>query len=258
MDEISSPDLLRAAVEISAAASAIPMRYFRTGVAVEDKPDESPVTVADREAEEHIRTALLERFPSHGIFGEEFGRTETSSSFTWIIDPIDGTKSFISGSPLFGMLLGVVRDGKPAAGVIRMPALGECFAGATGAAATLNGKPIRCRPTTSLADARIYLNEANLLMADEPDRFARLMTVGRLRRFAYDCYSFGLLALGGIDAVVDFDLKPYDYLPVVPVVEAAGGIITDWRGGPLGLDSDGTVIAAGTPELHRELLDLVA
>src|SRR5687768_1754999 len=111
MQHPSPADLLRAAVEISEAAATIPLRYFRSGVAVEDKPDESPVTIADRETEQEITRAILQRFPSHGIFGEEFGRKEADSPFTWIIDPIDGTKSFVCGQPLFGLLLGVVRDG---------------------------------------------------------------------------------------------------------------------------------------------------
>ena len=250
-------ELLDAALEISAAAASIPLRYFRSGVAVEDKADESPVTIADRETEAAITRAILERFPTHAIFGEEFGRQEGTSAYTWIVDPIDGTKSFISGSPLFGMLLGVVRDGHPEAGLIRMPALGECIAGCRGRGAALKGDPVRCRPAPPLAEARLYLNESNLLMLREPERFARLAQAGRLRRFAYDCYSFALLAMGQIDAVVDYDLKPYDYMPVVPVIEAAGGVITDWQGDALGLRSGGTVVAAGSPALHAELLELL-
>jgi fructose-1,6-bisphosphatase/inositol monophosphatase family enzyme len=138
-----------------------------------------------------------------------------------------------------------------------MPALGECFAGCRGGVATLNGQPIRCRPAPALAEARIYLNEVNLLIDKQPERFARLSTAGKLRRFANDCYSFALLAMGQIDAVVDFDLKPYDYMPVVPVIEAAGGVITDWGGNALGLDSDGTVLAAGSEALHGEMLELL-
>ena len=258
MPDASPEDLLRAAIEISAEAAAIPLRYFRSGVAVEDKPDESPVTVADRETEQFIRRAILARFPGHGILGEEFGRTESEADYTWIVDPIDGTKSFITGSPLFGMLLGVLKGAEAEAGIIQMPALGECFAGHRGGAATLNGAPIRCRETPDLSRASIYLNETNLLMTAEPARFARLMQAGRLRRFAYDCYSFAHLAMGQIDAVVDFDLKPYDYLPVVPVVEAAGGVITDWRGEALGLQSDGAVVAAGSRALHAAMLELLA
>ena len=258
MPDPSPQELLKAALEISRSAAAIPLRHFRSGVAVEDKADESPVTVADRETEEHIARAIMGRFPSHGIFGEEFGQKAAASAYSWIIDPIDGTKSFITGSPLFGMLVGVASDGRAEAGVIGMPALGEWFAGCRGTGATLNGAPIRCRPAPPLADARIYLNEANLLMAEEPERFGRLMQAGRLRRFAYDCYSFALLAMGQIDVVVDFDLKPYDYMAVVPVIEAAGGVITDWRGAALGLHSDGTVLAAGEAQLHAAMLKMLA
>ena len=257
MPEPTAEELLAAALEISASAAAIPMRYFRSSLAVEDKADQSPVTVADREAEKHITRAILQRFPGHGIFGEEFGRRESSGSFTWIVDPIDGTRSFISGLPLFGMLLGILRDGIPEAGIIRMPALGEVFAGCRGGPATRNGEAICCRPAPPLPEARIYLNLADLMMEREPRRFARLMQAGKLRRFAYDCYSFALLAMGQIDAVVDFDLQPYDYMPVVPVIEAAGGVITDWQGRPLWLQSEGTVLAAGSADLHSELLDLL-
>jgi histidinol phosphatase-like enzyme (inositol monophosphatase family) len=251
MQELSARELPEAAIEISGAAAHIPMRHFRSAIAVEDKPDDSPVTIADRETEEHIRHAIEARFPDHGIFGEEFGTSNADAEYTWIIDPIDGTRSFICGVPLFGMLLGVLHRGVAVAGVIRMPALGECFAGSRGGGATLNGAPISCRRIADAGAARIFINEANRMVEREPERLKRLMSLGHTRRFSNDCYPFALLAAGQIDAVVDFDLQPYDYLPVVPVVEAAGGIITDWKGAPLGLGSDGTVIAAATAELHQ-------
>jgi histidinol phosphatase-like enzyme (inositol monophosphatase family) len=254
MPEPSPQDLLDAALEISAAAAAIPMQYFRSPIAVEDKPDESPVTIADRETEAHIRRALERRFPTHDILGEEFGRSGSGADHTWIIDPIDGTRSFICGIPLFGMLLGVLAGEEPIAGVIRMPALGETFGGCRGGGATKDGAPIRCRPTTRIEDARIVINEANRMLTKQPELLARLMTLGKHRRFFNDCYAFALLAMGQVDVVIDSDLQPYDYLPVVPVVEAAGGIMTDWRGEKLGLKSDGNVIAAATPELHREIM----
>jgi inositol-phosphate phosphatase/L-galactose 1-phosphate phosphatase/histidinol-phosphatase len=248
-------DLLKAALEISAGAAAIPMQYFRSAIAVEDKPDESPVTIADRETEAHIRRAIEERFPAHDIFGEEFGKKGSGADYTWIIDPIDGTRSFICGIPLFGMLLGVLAGDEPVAGVIRMPALGETFAGCRGAGATQDGAPVRCRATTKIEDARIIINEANRMLTKQPELLARLMTLGHTRRFFNDCYAFALLAMGQIDVVVDSDLQPYDYLPVVPVVEAAGGVMTTWKGEKLGLKSDGSVLAAATPELHREIMN---
>lgn len=257
MPQPSTQDLLQAAIEISEAAAEIPLRYFRADVAVEDKPDASPVTIADRETEQFIRQAIQARFPDHGILGEEFGGEKSDTGILWIIDPIDGTRSFICGQPLFGMLVGVARDGVPEAGLIRMPALGECFAGARGIDATMNGRPIRCRSVTRLDRARLFINEANLLMVREPERLARLMQAGKARRFANDCYAFGLLAMGQIDAAIDTDLKPHDYMALVPVVEAAGGVITDWDGNPIRLISGGNVVAAATPELHRELIALL-
>lgn len=253
MSHPTAEALMRAALEISEAAAAIPMRYFRSDVNVEDKPDDTPVTRADREAEALIRQAIAARYPDHGIFGEEFGVSASDAAITWIIDPIDGTRPFICGVPLFGMLLGVLEGETPVAGVIRMPALGECFAGCRGGEASKDGAPINCSDVTELAKARIFLNEADLMAAKEPERLKRLMTLGHIRRFFNDCYAYALLAMGQIDVVVDFDLMPYDILPAVPLVEAAGGIITDWEGAPLDLNSDGTVIAAATPELHRAI-----
>jgi histidinol phosphatase-like enzyme (inositol monophosphatase family) len=259
--QISPPspqELLATALEIGKGAAAIPMRYFRTGVAVEDKADESPVTIADRETETAIRREIERRYPSHGIVGEEFGRKDEDAEFTWIIDPIDGTRSFICGVPLFGMLIGVLSGGDTIAGAICMPALSEVFGGCKGGGATMNGKPIRCRTLTKLDQARIFINEANRIHGKEPEKLARLMSLGHTRRAFNDCYAFALLAMGQIDVVVDYDLQPYDYLPVVPVVEAAGGVITDWQGGKLGLNSGGSVVATATPTLHAEMLRILA
>lgn len=257
MPDPSPADLLKAAIEITTAATEIPMRYFRGGFAVEDKPDESPVTIADRETETAIRTEIEKRFPGHGIFGEEFGKSHADAEYTWIIDPIDGTRSFICGVPLFGMLLGVLHNGEPVAGVIGMPALGETFGGSLGGGATMNGAPIQRRRIASIDQARIFINEANRIYDKAPEKLKRLLAFGHTRRAFNDCYAFALLAMGQIDVVVDFDLQPYDYLPVVPVIEAAGGIITDWQGEKLGLTSDGAVVAAATVELHQELLALL-
>jgi len=254
MPEPTPEDLLTAALEISAAAAAIPMQYFRTSIAVEDKPDESPVTIADRETEAYIRREIEKRFPSHSIFGEEFGRSGQDSNYTWIIDPIDGTRSFICGFPLFGMLLGVLHGDEPVTGVIRMPALGEVFSGFRGGGAHKDTAPIHCRESIRLKDARIVINEANRMLLNEPLKLRRLMSLGAIRRFFNDCYPFALLALGQIDVVIDSDLQPYDYLPIVPVVEAAGGIMTDWDGEKLSLRSNGSILAAATPELHREVM----
>jgi len=256
--DISAAALLQAARDVSAAAAATPLRYFRAGFAIEQKSDESPVTVADRETETALRRAIAARFPDHGIFGEEFGSEGLEREFVWVIDPIDGTKSFISGAPLFGLLIAVLKHGTPVAGVIRMPALGECYGGSHETGSDRDGTQIACRKGVALDEAFLCLNEANTLMCEHGAAFARLMTCGRYRRFTYDCYPYAQLASGQVDAVVDCNLQPYDYLPVAPVVEGAGGVITDWQGKALTLESDGRVVASASDEIHAELLQRLA
>ncbi len=251
-------DLLARAVALAEAASAVPMSWFRRPLDLIAKADESPVTVADRETERFIRARLAADFPGDGLFGEEYGREDGTTGALWVIDPIDGTRSFITGHPLFGMLLARLRDGVPQLGVVRMPALDETFAGAPGLGSTLNGRPLRVRPTERLAEAMVYVNEAERIEAADPARLARLCRVGHTRRMSYDCYPHALVAAGQIDAVVDCGLQPYDYLPLIAVVEGAGGLICDWQGRPLTMESDGRVITAATPALRDALLAVVA
>jgi len=255
---LSAADLLQAAREVSAAALDKPLHYFRSGFAVEQKADESPVTIADRATEAAIRAAIAAHFPDHGILGVVEGSEGLERDIVWVIDPIDGTKSFISGSPLFGMLIAVLKAGRPVAGIIRMPALGECYGGALEAGSDRDGTPIACRKGVPLEQAFLCINEANGLMADHPAAFQRLMQTGAYQRLTYDCYPYAQLASGQIDTVVDYNLQPYDYLPVVPVVEGAGGVITDWQGEALTLKSDGRVVASASAEVHKELLKTLA
>lgn len=242
--------------QIAADASVTAMSYFRNLVEVETKEDESPVTVADKQVETEIRAALQAAYPEYGIFGEEFGAQGIESDNYWVVDPIDGTRSFISGLPLFGMLLGLVHAGKPVMGLVGMPALNEVYIGQP-SGATMNGQAISASTQTDLSVATIFINEGEKLAVDEASVFAKLCTTGKTRRFSYDCYPHALLAAGHIDAVVDYDLKPYDYLPVVALVEAAGGLMTDWQGNTLDLNSDGRVLSAATPELLAQLITLV-
>lgn len=258
MSEPNVEELLQAAEEVADAVGDITLRYFRGGLAVESKDDESPVTVADRETERAMRTAITERFPDHGILGEEYGAEGLEQPIVWILDPIDGTKSFIAGAPLFGTLIGVLHKGRPLVGVIRMPQLRESFAGATGPGSRLNGTPIRCCPGIALDQAFLCYNDLPQLIAREPDKAQRLLALGRYQRPTSDCYPYAQLAAGWVDGVVDIGLQPYDYLPLVGVIEGAGGIITDWQGQALSLQSDGRVVAAASRELHSALLDILA
>lgn len=249
--------LLKQIIEITGDACSIPVREFSAVLDVDIKADESPVTRADRATEAFIRDALTKLFPDDGIFGEEYGVSGIDRHRVWVCDPIDGTKSFITGVPLFGMLVALVENGEPTLGVVRLPALYQVYAGGRGIPATKDGNAIRASNCQALGDAILFVNEPEKIYNSNAPLFSRLVKAGRLRRMGYDCVPHALVAEGRVDAVVDFDLKPYDYLPLVPVVEAAGGIMTDWNGAPLNFNSDGKVVTAATPELHRELLDFV-
>ena len=158
----------------------------------------------------------------------------------------------------FDTKMGRIEQGRPAIGVVRMPALGETFAGALGIGATLNGQPVRVRGTERLDEAMIWVNEAERHMAADPARFARLCRIGHTRRMGYDCYPHAMVAAGQIDAVIDMGLEPYDYMPLIALVEAAGGLIRDWQGKPLDLNSDGRVVTAATPALLDQVLEVLA
>ena len=238
-------------------ASATAMSYFRQLLEVETKSDESPVTVADKNVEAQIRKSLSAAYPDFGILGEEFGRENLDAETFWVVDPIDGTRSFISGMPLFGMLLGLVDQGKPVLGIVAMPALNEVYIGQAGVGARMNGLPITVSSQTDLAAATLYINETETMVSQYPDVFAKLLKAGKTRRMSYDCYPHALVAAGHIDAVVDCNLQPYDYLPIVALIEAAGGLMTDWQGNPLTIHSDGRVLSAATPELLAQLIETV-
>ncbi|MDE2230091.1 MAG: histidinol-phosphatase [Alphaproteobacteria bacterium] len=230
-------------------AGSIIRRYFRSDVAVEEKGDNTPVTAADREAESEMRALIEARFPEHGVLGEEHGRTRPEADYVWVIDPIDGTRSFISGVPLFGTLIALTFKGVPVLGVIDQPVLRERWLGAEGRKSTLNGKPIATRDCTALGDATLYATSPDMFVGADAQAFGRVRAAVKLARYGADCYAYGLLAAGFVDLVVEAGLKPYDFCALVPVIEGAGGEMSDWAGETLSLRSDGRVIAAGDPAL---------
>jgi len=241
--------LIAFANELADAAGEIVRRYFRRGVAVDDKADMSPVTIADREAEAALRVLIERRFPDHGILGEEHGSVRTDAERVWVLDPIDGTKSFISGMPLFGTLIALVERGVPVLGVIDQPISRERWIGARCHKSTLNGAAISTRTCTALGSATLFATTPDMFRGADAEAFQRLKSAVKLARFGGDCYAYGLLAAGFVDLVVEASLKPYDYAALVPVIAGAGGSMTDWQGGPLGLTSDGRVLACGDPRL---------
>ena len=233
-------------------------RHFRTPFRVADKADASPVTVADREAERAMRDMIAERYPRHGIVGEEFGSQRPDAAEVWVLDPIDGTRAFVAGKPIFGTLIALLRDGRPILGIIDQPVLGERWVGAAGAGSRLDGAAIATRECADIGRAILNTTSPDLFAGADRDAFRRLSQAVRSTTYGGDCYAYGLLAAGHIDLVVEAGLKTYDFCALVPVVDGAGGRITDWQGGALGPRSDGRVVAAGDPRLHEKALELVS
>ena len=246
------------AAEAALDASGAAIRpYFRAGVVADQKADESPVTVADRRAEEVLREVLARHFPTHGLLGEEFPAHNDSAEYVWVIDPIDGTRAFITGRPSFCTLLGLLKNGVPILGLIDQPMTGERWIGGIGRAASFRGPlggRIGTRQSVMLNQAELSSTAPEMFDAAATMRFARLQAACRRVYWGGDAYAYGLLALGQIDVVAESGLKPWDWAALAPVVEAAGGIITDWAGQKLRLGCDGSVLAAANPALHRAAL----
>jgi len=238
-------------------AGDILRRYFRTPIGFDDKADASPVTIADREAEAAMRAAIAERFPEDGILGEEMGSERTDARFVWVLDPVDGTKSFISGKPLFGVLIGLAEEGRPAFGIIDQPITRERWCGGRGLPTTLNNAPQKTAAKTAPGDAILYATTPYMFEGADRDAFERLAKGVKHPLFGADCYAYGLLASGYADLVCEASLQPYDYFAPAAVIEGAGGVITDWDGKPLTIRSGGRVLAAGNAALHRAALAIL-
>lgn len=254
-----SDDYLAFAHELADRAGEVLRRYYRAPVTVDYKADESPVTIADREAERVMRDLIRARFPEHGIEGEEFASERGDAELVWNLDPIDGTKAFLTGRPTFGTLISLLREGRPVLGVIDQCISHERWVGVLDAPSTLNGKPIRVRPCPDLAHAVLANTSPQMFRtAEEQAAFARLAQAARVTVYGGDCYAYGLLAMGFTDLVVEADLDLHDFAALVPVIEGAGGIITDWQGQALGPGSDGRVAAAGDRRVHAQALAVLA
>jgi inositol-phosphate phosphatase/L-galactose 1-phosphate phosphatase/histidinol-phosphatase len=245
-------EFIHFAQTLADAARPIAHKYFRTPLLVDHKADASPVTVADRTIEATLRDLIAARYPNHSIMGEEMGG-DTSSEFSWVIDPIDGTKSFICGMPLFGTLIALLHHGTPTLGIIDMPILNERWIG-TNRNATLQGRKISTSGLTELSNARLFSTSPDMFADSDREAFERLSAAVGLRRFGGDCYIYGLLAAGHCDLVVEANLHTYDIMALIPVVEGAGGVMRTWSGDLLSANFEGRVVAAATPELLEQAL----
>lgn len=241
------------------ASGGVIRRFFRAPFAMETKSDQSPVTAADKAAEEAIRQILQKERPKDGIWGEEFGSVNMDADFLWVIDPIDGTKAFATGRPTFGTLIALYRNGVPVLGVIDQPITRERWIGAAGHGTTLNGRPVRVRACDGVKSCTLSTTGLDIFDTQKGrENFERIAAASTFTLYGGDCYSYGQVATGFLDAVIDERMKLHDFAALIPVVEGAGGIITDWAGGPLGMKEQSPVVASGDRRLHDELCAMLA
>ncbi len=234
--------------------------FFRTALAVENKKPGGfdPVTAADRAAENAMRTLIRRSFPDHGIIGEEYGEERADAEYVWVLDPIDGTKSFIAGMPAWGTLIGLTRFGEPVFGMMHQPFTRERFSG-DGEAAHYRGpageRDLHVRSCANLNDAVLYTTSPRLMNQADRTAFGRVEEAVRLSRYGGDCYAYCMLAAGQIDLVIETELKPYDILPLLPIIAGAGGIVTSWENDlPL---AGGRIVAAGDARVHKAALEML-
>jgi histidinol phosphatase-like enzyme (inositol monophosphatase family) len=251
-------DDIALALRLADAAGEAIRPYFRARFEIEIKSDASPVTAADRASEAAMRRIVEAERPTDGIVGEEYGRVRESASRVWVFDPIDGTRAFVAGRPLFGTLIALLEDGRPVLGVIDQPIIGDRWVGAQGRPTTFCGAPARVRACPSLGAARVGTTSPQAFATEPFARFERLRARALDTLYGGDCHNYGLVASGHLDLVAESGLQLYDFAALVPVVEGAGGAMTDWQGRSLGADSDGTALAAGDRRVLDEALALLA
>jgi histidinol phosphatase-like enzyme (inositol monophosphatase family) len=246
-------ELLNIAMEAAYRAGKRTLAYFNTGVAVDRKADTTPVTIADREAERLLREIIGSHFPGHAILGEEEGATDGNPDYRWVLDPIDGTKAFVAGVPLYGTLIGVEVHGKPAVGVIYLPAVDDMVAAADGLGCTWNGRPCRVSSVDRLSDA-LVVTSSIIRCQERSDAFNRLAAATRQQRTWGDAFGYALVATGRAEVMMDPAVSPWDVGPMVPILREAGGRFTDWRGNETIHSDDGF---AANSALHAQVLEIL-
>lgn len=246
------------AVELAAEAARVTLPFFRGDYVQEDKGGPrgfDPVTQADKEAEAAMRRLIAARYPDHGVIGEEYGEDRPDADHVWVLDPVDGTRAFIAGLPLWTTLIALRAEGRPLIGAIAQPYLDEVFLGGPSGAVLIGRdetRPIRVRPCEALTEAVIATTAPELFSGPELGAWTQVAAAARLARYGCDAYAYAMVALGRIDMVAETGLKPWDWSALIPVVEAAGGQCTDWTGGPV--SGDGRIIAVGDPRVREQAL----
>tara|TARA_B100001250_G_scaffold251884_1_gene216562 strand:- start:130 stop:906 length:777 start_codon:yes stop_codon:yes gene_type:complete len=253
----SYQEYIKFANKLADAASITSMQYFRTSLDIDNKSDQSPVTIADKNTELKIRSMIEKEYPNHGILGEEFDSINPDAEFIWVIDPIDGTRSYIAGHKDFGNLISLTQNKKPIIGIINCPAHNERWVGVKNQNTTINQQPTKCSKVSSVKDAYLFTSGAYF---DEPHlRNAVEKIQKKIRYFRYggDCYMYGMVASGLIDIVIEDTLKVHDYMALVNVIEGAGGKITDKFGNEITTESQGSVVVSANQKLHSELISII-
>lgn len=248
--------LLPFAHRMADVAADIARQYWRMPITTEHKADQSPVTIADQKIEAAMREMIQLEFPEHGIIGEEHGNVRPSAEYQWVLDPIDGTRSFIAGLTTFTTLIALVKNNVPVMGLISQPITNERWAGIPGKS-TLDNKPIKTNRKKELSQATLSTTSTHHFTPQEKEMFEVLRKQTGNCVLGGDAYTYALIASGNMDVVVDSGMKPYDFCALVPVIQGAGGVITDWKGRPLTLASDGRTLAAANAELHRQALKIL-
>jgi myo-inositol-1(or 4)-monophosphatase len=247
--------------ELATASGDAILPFFRTSLSVRNKSQAGgfdPVTAADQAAEMTMRSLIRRNFPDHGIIGEEAGSERGDAEYVWVLDPIDGTKSFISGMPAWGTLIALTRFGEPVYGMMHQPFIRERFTGDGGAAryrGPAGTRDLRVRPCASLAEAVVFTTSPRLMNEADRSAFAKVEDASQLSRYGGDCYAYCMLAAGHLDLVIETELKPYDVMALVPIITGAGGVITTWENGPP--SSGGRIVAAGDRRVHAAALALL-
>jgi myo-inositol-1(or 4)-monophosphatase len=246
---------------LATASGEVILPYFRTSLSIDNKSavhEFDPVTEADRAAEAVMRRLIKANFPQHGIVGEEFGSEHENAEYVWVLDPIDGTKSFIAGFPIWGTLIALMHRGTPVFGMMHQPFIGERFSGDSGSAfysGSAGKRRLAVRRCASLQDATMFTTSPMLMNATDRASFGRVEQAVRLTRYGGDCYSYCMLAAGHLDLVIETELKPYDIAALIPIITGAGGIVTTWEGSPA--PGGGRIIAAGDKRVHEAALKLL-
>lgn len=235
----------------------IALKHFRQSLSLDEKEDKTPVTEADREIEKAIRSLINSKFPTHGIIGEEYGKENDSAEFVWVIDPIDGTKSFATGRPLFGTVIGLLHQGRPVVGLIDQAFTQERWLGITNQTATHNGKILKVASPRNIENVRLYTGGLDMFKGEHFDGYLRLCNAVKWTQYSCDCYSYGLLAMGWVDLVVEQRLKIYDIAGVVPIITGAGGYIRNWDGSEIDVHTNGQIVAASSEKLAMDALSII-